>query len=164
MDEIVSMNNCHIQVKDGLTVAFLPKSKTEPRKVPITENLPHLLEWIRKHPYSDMKNKEAMAGGKDAEIYGHNLFEEVARFSEAVKILAKTEDFDVVHAHDWMTYMAGVEVKKHLNKPLVVHMHATEFDRSGGINVNDYICSIEKEGLEYADFVIANSNYTKQFN
>ena len=94
-------------------------------------------------------------------VYGMDLFTEVYRYTEAVKILAKNEDFDIIHAHDWMSYLAGIEVKKILKKPLVAHVHATEFDRTGGNNVNSYIYEIEKKGLEFADLIISNSNYTK---
>jgi glycosyltransferase involved in cell wall biosynthesis len=94
-------------------------------------------------------------------LYGKNMFEEVYRFSEQAKLIALSEEFDVIHAHDWMTYMAGIKAKKVSGKPLVVHMHATEFDRTGGNGINQYVYDIEKRGMHEADKVCAVSNYTK---
>ena len=68
--------------------------------------------------------------------------------------------FDVIHAHDWLTYFAGIAAKRVSGKPLVVHMHATEFDRSGE-NINSQTYAIERAGMEAADRVIAVSNLTR---
>ncbi|MBI2144649.1 glycosyltransferase family 4 protein [Candidatus Woesearchaeota archaeon] len=98
-------------------------------------------------------------------IYGQNLFEEVERFARQAAIIAReelAEGFDIIHAHDWMTYKAGLAAKRVSGKPLVVHVHATEFDRTGGLGANEHVYMIEKEGMERADAVIAVSNYTKQ--
>jgi len=94
-------------------------------------------------------------------MYGKNLFEEVHRYTEVASFIAKREKYNVIHAHDWMTYRAGMKAKKISGKPLVVHVHATEFDRTGGHGVNPYVYNIEKEGMQYADMVVAVSNYTK---
>jgi len=94
-------------------------------------------------------------------VYGSNLYNEVCRYSESARFIAEEEDFDVIHAHDWMTYQAGINAKQASGKPLVLHMHATEFDRTGG-NPNSYISHIEYTGLKSADRIIANSSYTKQ--
>ncbi len=92
--------------------------------------------------------------------YGNNLMEEVARYALIASAIALKEDFDIIHAHDWLTYPAGVAAKKSTGKKLVVHMHATEFDRTGG-NVNQQVYDIEKQGMEEADMVIAVSNLTR---
>ena len=63
--------------------------------------------------------------------YGPNLMEEVSRYALVASSIASANDFDVIHAHDWLTYPAGIAAKKISGKPLVVHVHATEFDRSG---------------------------------
>lgn len=91
-----------------------------------------------------------------------SLFDNVESYARQARKIAKREDFDVIHAHDWLSFKAGVEAKKVSGKPLVVHVHATEFDRSGGLNVNQTVYEIEKYGLEQADQVIAVSNYTKR--
>jgi len=93
--------------------------------------------------------------------YGLNLLEEVSRYALIASVLAKDKDFDLIHAHDWLAYPAGVAAKKSSGKPLVVHMHATEFDRSGE-NVNEEVYAIEKHGMENADKVITVSNLTRK--
>ena len=95
-------------------------------------------------------------------LYGRNIYEEVYRYAQAAKVIASSEDFDIIHCHDWMTFPAGIEAKKVSGKPFVVHVHATEFDRTGGLSVNQYVYDIEKKGMETADKVIAVSNFTKQ--
>jgi glycogen(starch) synthase len=92
--------------------------------------------------------------------YGIDMYEEVHRYAEKVAQIATVEDFDVVHAHDWMTYPAGIAAAEASGKPLIVHVHSTEFDRSGQ-NVNQMIYDIERWGMHAAAKVIAVSNYTK---
>lgn len=85
---------------------------------------------------------------------------EVYRFSLAAAQIALEEDFDVVHAHDWMTYPAAILIKQLTGKPLVTHIHALECDRSGK-GVNSEIAHIEWAGMTAADRVVAVSYYTK---
>jgi glycosyltransferase involved in cell wall biosynthesis len=92
--------------------------------------------------------------------YGENLLEEVSRYALVGAQIATQMNFDIIHAHDWLTYAAGVAAKKASGKPLVVHMHATEFDRSGE-NINTQVYEIERSGMEAADRVIAVSNLTR---
>lgn len=92
--------------------------------------------------------------------YGVNLMEEVARYALVAATIAKNNTFDVIHAHDWLTYAAGIMAKRVSNKPLVIHVHATEFDRTGE-NVNPNVFDIEKQGMEQADKVITVSNLTR---
>lgn len=93
--------------------------------------------------------------------YGKNLYDEVARYAMVAAKIAEQMDFDVIHAHDWLTYSAGIMAKKISGKPLVCHIHATEFDRSGE-NVNTIVYDLEKNGMVAADRVIAVSNLTAQ--
>ena len=92
--------------------------------------------------------------------YGPNLMDEVYRYGLTVAALAQKESFDVIHAHDWMTYPAAILVKRLTGKPLVTHIHATEFDRSG-LNKNAAVARIEWAGMNEADTVVAVSHYTK---
>ncbi|MEI8121723.1 MAG: glycosyltransferase family 4 protein [bacterium] len=92
--------------------------------------------------------------------YGATLMAEVARYSEIAEDLALAQEFDLIHAHDWMTFLAAIRAKRATGKPLVVHVHAVESDRSGGA-VNRSIFEIEKLGMEAADHVIAVSHYTR---
>jgi glycosyltransferase involved in cell wall biosynthesis len=95
------------------------------------------------------------------DIYGRDLFDEVEMYALRGRQIALNEEFDVIHAHDWLTYKAGIEAKEATGKPLVVHIHATEFDRTGGNGVNQWVYDIEKEGFEKADVICAVSNFTK---
>jgi glycosyltransferase involved in cell wall biosynthesis len=105
--------------------------------------------------------EENYSNTKQKQVYGRNLFEEVSRYSlRAVKI-AREEKHDIIHAHDWMTYQAAINAKKISKKPLVVHLHATEFDRTGG-NPDPRISHAEYLGLKEADKIITNSNFSKQ--
>ena len=92
--------------------------------------------------------------------YGENLLEEVARYALVGAQIARESEFDVIHAHDWLTYAAGIAAKQASGKPLVVHMHATEFDRTGE-NVNQRVYDIERQGMLAADRVITVSNLTR---
>ena len=92
--------------------------------------------------------------------YGHNLFQEIASYSVIASKLGIMYEFDVIHAHDWLTFPAGIAAKIISGKPLIIHVHATEFDRSGG-NVNPGVYDIEKRGMEMADKIIAVSNLTR---
>lgn len=94
-------------------------------------------------------------------LYGTDLLSEVLRFSEEIKRVALNEDFDVIHAHDWTTFLAGVSVKKLTGKPLIIHVHITEFDKTGGMYANPEIYRIEKLGMQEADKIIAVSNKIK---
>ncbi len=92
--------------------------------------------------------------------YGKNLMEEVVRYAMVAGEIALRHNFEVIHAHDWLTYLAGIAAKRLTGKPLVVHVHATEFDRSGE-NVNTEVYDIEKMGMKEADVVVAVSNLTR---
>ncbi len=92
--------------------------------------------------------------------YGKNLMEEVVRYALVGAEIALRHDFDVIHAHDWLTYLAGIAAKRVSGKPLVVHMHATEYDRSGN-NINTEVYDIEKMGMREADSVVTVSNLTR---
>ncbi len=129
-------------------------------------------------PYTDpdeyeRKVKEAQSGRKKfiqtsfrgkidfSGAYGENLFQEISNYAIVASVLGEAGDFDVIHAHDWLTFPAGMAAKHVSGKPLVLHVHATDFDRSGG-SVNPAVFDIEKRGMHAADLVIAVSNFTRQ--
>ena len=100
---------------------------------------------------------------KEGSIYGHDLFSEVERYTRAASDIARHERFDVIYAHDWLSFGAGLEAKKATGKPLILHVHATEFDRCGGAaGINRHVYDIERSGMEKADCVVAVSEYTKR--
>jgi glycogen(starch) synthase len=103
----------------------------------------------------------AGGGGGSKELYTRDMYTEVYRYMNFVRQIAKEEQFDVIHAHDWMTYPAGVTAASVSGKPLVVHVHSTEFDRSGE-NVNQWIYDIERWGMNQAHRVITVSGFTRQ--
>jgi len=110
-----------------------------------------------------LEHKETIFGRKFefSGKYGVNLMDEVSRYALVAASIADSRDFDVIHAHDWLTYPAGISAKNVSGKPLVVHVHATEFDRSGE-NVNQVVYDIERNGMMAADLVITVSNFTRQ--
>ena len=97
---------------------------------------------------------------EQGENYPNDMAGQVHRYATKVMEIATVEDFDLIHAHDWMTYPAGIAVAKSSGKPFVVHVHSTEFDRSGE-HVNQSIYDIERQGMHSADRVITVSNYTR---
>jgi len=94
-------------------------------------------------------------------IKSRTIIEEAHRFAHKASIIAKEEDFDVIHAHDWTSYLAGVAAKIASGKPLILHVHATSFDQAAGNNVDPAIYNIEKECFAMADKVVTVSGYTK---
>ena len=102
------------------------------------------------------KRRYKFSGG-----YGPNLMQDVEKYAMVAEEIAKSEQFDIIHAHDWLTYRAGIAAKAVSGKPLVVHIHATEYDRSGEKNRNDIVYNLEREGMMAADSVCAVSNLTR---
>jgi glycosyltransferase involved in cell wall biosynthesis len=92
--------------------------------------------------------------------YSGDMYTEVQRYAAVAMELAKNDSFDVIHAHDWMTFPAAKRVAQMSGKPMVVHVHSTEFDRSGP-HVNQMIYDIEREGMHAADKIIAVSFLTR---
>ncbi len=92
--------------------------------------------------------------------YTGNLLEEIYKYSIVASVIAAENDFDVIHAHDWLAYPAGIAAMEVSGKPLVIHVHATDFDRSGG-NVNPDVYWIEKRGMDAASKIITVSNLTR---
>lgn len=116
-----------------------------------------LSAYLTLEKYSHILNKLEF---KD--FYGDSLFDEVFRYGKEARKIALSEKFDVIHAHDWLSFPAGVQAKMVSGKPLILHIHATEFDRTGGTGVNQLVYDIEKWGMEKADKIIAVSNLTKK--
>ncbi len=122
----------------------------------IFHNIPALL-----YPYVTAESYEELLTVTASPLYGRSLMAEVRLYGLRARYLARQEQFDIIHAHDWLAYPAGLAAKRASKKPLVVHVHATEFDRTGGHGVNSEVYRIEKEGLNGADAIIAVSHFTK---
>lgn len=95
----------------------------------------------------------------DGNLYGNDLIQKVTRFAENVVEIASEKEFDVIYAHDWMTFLAGIELQKKTKKPLVLHVHSLEYDRTG--KTNGWVFELEKYALSQANHVITVSDYTK---
>ena len=94
-------------------------------------------------------------------VYPKNLLEEISNYEAVASVVAHKGGFDIIHSHDWLTYPAGIFAKHISGKPLVIHVHATDFDRSRG-NVNPQVYDIERRGMDEADHIICVSNLTRQ--
>jgi glycosyltransferase involved in cell wall biosynthesis len=92
--------------------------------------------------------------------YPSNLLEEINNYSIVAGVIARTVEADVIHSHDWLTYPAGIHAKTVTGKPLVIHVHATDYDRSRG-KVNPQVYAIERDGMNHADHIITVSNLTR---
>ena len=150
--EIWRSNIRYLQVDSPLMPYLTPESYREALKNLSSESTPGG-EVVRPHAGPAFTWK--LKGG-----YGPELMTEVYRYGRLGGAIALREDFDVIHAHDWMTYPAGILAKALTGKPLVVHIHATEYDRSGE-NINEIVGGIERAGLLAADVVVAVSQLTR---
>ena len=124
---------------------------------------PELYYQLRDHIYADFNYMHTNDLGclEFSGRYPDNLLEEINNYSICAGVIARTLDFDIIHSHDWLTYPAGIHAKQVTGKPLVIHVHATDFDRSRG-NVNPTVFGIEKDGMNHADHIMTVSNLTRQ--
>ena len=124
---------------------------------------PDLYFDLRSHIYADFNYMRLNDLGciEFSGRYPDNLLEEINNYSIVAGVIARTIPCDVIHSHDWLTYPAGIHAKEVTGKPLVIHVHATDFDRSRG-SVNPTVFEIEKNGMEYADHIITVSDLTRQ--
>ncbi|MBC8005058.1 MAG: glycosyltransferase family 4 protein [Verrucomicrobia bacterium] len=123
-------------------------------------------EYARQSTYTVEDTKSLIEVDQEGKLkftgkYGPDLLSEIAKYALVANVIAQDNEFDVIHAHDWLAYPAGIAAKKVSGKPLVIHVHATDFDRSGG-SVNPTVYAIEKLGMDAADQIIAVSNLTRQ--
>ncbi len=123
---------------------------------------PQLYYDLRDHIYADFNymNTNDLGCIEFSGRYPDNLLEEINNYSIVAGVIARTVQCDVIHSHDWLTYPAGIHAKQVTGKPLVLHVHATDFDRSRG-NVNPTVFNIERDGFLNADHIITVSNLTR---
>jgi len=116
-------------------------------------------------PYQATSNKLEYIDSYDAEglpvIKSRTVLEEVHFFAHQASVIAAQEEFDIIHAHDWTSFLAGVAAKTISGKPLILHVHATSFDQAAGTNVDPSIFKIECESFAAADKIVTVSQYTK---
>ena len=124
----------------------------------LTRRVPSLLyPYVTSGAYKIALNELGLNGC----LYGNSLIEEAKLYAWRAKRIAREENFDLIHAHDWLSFLAGLMAKKTSGKPLIIHVHATEFDRTGGNSINQEVYEIERLGMQRADKIIAVSNWTK---
>ncbi len=118
---------------------------------------------LRDHIYADFNYMRTNDLGciEFSGKYPDNLLEEINNYSIMAGVVARTVDCDIIHSHDWLTYPAGIHAKQVTGKPLVIHVHATDFDRSRG-NVNPTVFNIELDGMHHADHIITVSDLTRR--
>lgn len=118
---------------------------------------------LRDHIYADFNYMHTNDMGciEFSGRYPENLIEEINNYSIVAGVIARTYPFDVIHSHDWLTYPAGIHAKNITGKPLVLHVHATDFDRSRG-KVNPTVYGIEKNGMDHADYILCVSDLTRK--
>ena len=124
---------------------------------------PQLYFDLRDHIYADFNYMKLNDLGciEFSGRYPDNILEEINNYSIVAGVIARTVPCDIIHSHDWLTYPAGIHAKNITGKPLVIHVHATDFDRSRG-NVNPTVFAIEKDGMNNADHIITVSNLTRR--
>ncbi len=121
--------------------------------------LPQIKPFAQKLKVSLKSQPSVASVAKQSEIYGKNLWSEIERFCITVRHLAEAHEVDLVHAHDWMTFPAAFEFQRVTGVPVFLHVHATEYDRSGE-NLNHEVFRIEREGFRKATHIFAVSRYT----
>ncbi len=135
---------------------------------PAGKKLPFELKSIPAdlNPYYSSSQAHQAEGNKDSlnpfdidNLYEGDVIGKVHRFSEIAASVASKMEFDVIHAHDWMTMLAGLRIKEQTGKPLVMHIHSLEVDR-GGVDSRGWVYDLEKYGMERADLLVPVSNFT----
>jgi glycogen(starch) synthase len=139
------------------------------RETALTEIAAQILHPLPEPPHEVTRLEHVHIPGDDLPFaeeapgevhYGHDLFSEVARYAMSATRRVHGQKYDLVHAHDWMTFPAGIEIARRVGAPLLVHVHSLEHDRAGRGADRD-IVAVEHQGLEKATRVIAVSYYTR---
>lgn len=143
-----------------LTSSNLPGNGKEKRADPVIPAIVRPESVRTKPPKKRLQKIEKQVTYEFSGRYDNDLIAETLRYAQVASEIGANNNFDVIHAHDWMTFSAGIAAKKASGKKLIVHVHATEFDRSGS-SPDPLIYAIEKDGLDMADQIVAVSNWTK---
>lgn len=92
----------------------------------------------------------------------HDIYSQQRVFEHSLAQLVMNREFDVIHAHDWLTFRAGLRAKAYSNRPLILHVHSIERDRAGGNSGNPLVRDIEALSFLMADRIVAVSEHTKR--
>ena len=164
---IINASDVSVDIESNTVDEYLDKVKfihIDSDMVPYVgpEEFSSVMEEERKRQVKDFRiqyGQKYKFSGK----YGSNLMEEVARYAMVGGTIAmqNKDRFDVIHAHDWLTYLAGIAAKELTGKPLVVHVHATSYDRGDEKHMDTRVLDIEGRGMRAADRVITVSDLTR---
>ena len=164
---IINASDVAVDTASSTVDAFLDKVKfvhIGTNMIPYVgpEEFSSIVEEERRRQTEDFRIQYGMKY-KFSGKYGTNLMEEVARYAMVGGTIAMQhkDEFDVIHAHDWLTYLAGIAAKELTGKPLVVHVHATSYDRGDEKHIDTRILDIETRGMLAADRVVTVSNLTR---
>ena len=167
--DIIGLNNQEIkEIRKSISKSVYDQFVSNVERVPVSLDPYYGSEGYSEKQFEEQnsweKFKETIEAGdlsifKVGELYDDNVAEKVIQFSKYAAAIALNKDFDVIHAHDWMTFLAGVEIKRLTGKPLAVHVHALQYDRVG-VQDKGWIYDLEHYGMQQADMVIPVSHYT----
>lgn len=158
-----SQNACRIVAMNAVPIAWRDVDRDYVQgRVGNIMNPDYYFE-CRNHLYADFNymNLNDLGCIEFGAGYSGYLPDAINNYSIVAGVVARTESFDIIHAHDWLTYPAGIHAKQVSGKPLCIHVHATDFDRSRG-NVNPTVYGIEKNGMDHADCIMCVSELTRQ--
>ncbi len=162
--ELLGLNNIDANSLKQVTHQYDSKTFEDVHFIPANIN-PYYTEFADLRSSKYIKNVRLNESGEEVDVfdiddlYGGDVIEKVTLFGKLAARVALTREFDVIHAHDWMTMLAGMEIKRVTGKPLVVHIHSLEIDR-GGVHSRGWVYDTEKRGMEYADLLMPVSNFT----
>ena len=149
--KMVSAQIDQTQTEDGRTITYTVTDYSI--NSPVTP-------YVSSEVYANSKDGLRFEDGTP--VYGSDLVSEARRYAKLGGAIAKREPHDLIYAHDWLSFGAGKEAKRISRKPLIAHVHSTEFDRTGGDGIDQRIYDLERTGMHAADRVVAVSGRTKQ--
>jgi len=152
-NELQQLNYFYEQAKENLQFPSLNNTEEKYASSAIDKELEEMVAF-------DWAYKQYLFNDQDT--YGPKVMDKVAAYTEAVMHYASLQDFDVIHAHDWLTFPAAVAIKKQSKKPLVIHVHSLETDRTTNPQARNTVYDIEKKAMGMANMVVSVSQYTKE--
>jgi len=166
--KIFGLNQAQVLFEEASSIVSVLREKIDIHKIDVDLD-PYLTaeekEVFQKQTVPQQQRRKQKVTRKilpefeSAELYGSDIIRKVILYAELVVQLSKEIDFDIIHAHDWMTFLAGLEVKSYSGKPLVLHIHSLDYDRAGSES-RGWIYDVEKRAMNMADIILPVSDYT----
>lgn len=160
-EDDIKIERLQYSLKEITEVIFVA-TDLSPYPIPVMKTITYL-EDIEEQVTETLAINEVRELYTSGNNYGTNIMEKVATFAEIVANIAEKKEFDVIYAHDWLTFQAGIQLKRLTGKPLVVHIHSLETDRVGigARSPQNKVYHIEYDGMSMADLIIPVSYFTK---